>query len=118
MAPTYATQTKAYLEKKLYETRVKKYGNGIKEVTKSWKRYMDDCFIFWKYPWGDINELHDLLQNLHSKIKFTMEYSSKELPLFYILIKNVNGQIITDIYHKQTDTKQYLYFKSHHPKTV
>ena len=45
-----------------------------------------------------------------------MEHSLKELPFLDILIKNVNGQIITDIYYKPTDTQQYLYFKSHHPK--
>ena len=43
-----------------------------------------------------------LLQNLHPKIKFTMEHSSKELPFLDILIKNVNGQIIIDLYHKPT----------------
>ena len=30
--------------------------------------------------------------------------------------KNVNGQIITDIYHKPTDIQQYLHFRSYHPK--
>ena len=54
---------------------------------------------------GDINELHDLLQKLHPKIKFTMEHCSKELPFLDIFIKNVNGQIITDIYHKPTDSQ-------------
>ena len=34
-----------------------------------------------------------------------------------MLIKNENGQIITDIYHKPTDTQQYIHFKSHHPKS-
>ena len=48
--------------------------------------------------------------------KITMEDSSKELPFLDILIKNVNGQIITEISHKLTDTHQYLHFKSHHPK--
>ena len=33
-----------------------------------------------------------------------------------ILIKNVNGQIITDIYHKSTDTQQYIHFRSPPPK--
>ena len=76
MAPTYATVTLAYLKENLYEMIGKKYGNDIKEeFTKSWKRYLDDCFIFCKNPWGDINELYDLLQNLHPKIKFTMEHS-------------------------------------------
>ena len=45
-----------------------------------------------------------------------MEHSSKELPFLDIFIKNVNAQIITDIYHKPTDSQQYLHFKSHHPK--
>ena len=90
--------------------------NIKEEFTKSWKRYLDDCFIFWKCPWGNVNELHNLLQNPHPKIKFTMKHSSKELPFLDILIKNVNGQIITDIYHKSRDTQQYLLFKSHHPK--
>ena len=61
---------------------------------------------------GDINEL----QNLYSKIKFTMQHSSKELLFLDILIKNINGQIITDMYNKPTGTQQYLHFKTHHPK--
>ena len=88
MVPTYATLTLAYLEENLYEIIGKKYSNNIKgKFTKSWKRYLDDCFIFWKCPWGDINKLHDLLQNRHPKIKFTMEHSSEELPFLDILIK-------------------------------
>ena len=70
----------------------------------------------WSTYGGDNNELRNLLQNLHPKIKFTMEHSPKELPFLDILIKNVNGQIITDIYHKPTDTQQDLYFKRHHPQ--
>ena len=78
MAPTYTTLTLAYLEENLYEIG-KKYGNDIKEdFTKSWKRYLDNCIIFWKYPrWVDTNELHDLQQNLHPKIRFTMKHSLK-----------------------------------------
>ena len=88
LAPTYATLTLAYLEENLYEIIGKKYGNIIKEeFTKSWKRYLNDCFIFWKCPWGDINELRNLVQSLHPKIKFTMEHSSKELLFLDILIK-------------------------------
>ena len=29
-------------------------------------------------------------------------------------MKNENGQIITDIFHKHTDTQQYFHFNSHH----
>ena len=37
-----------------------------------------------------MNELHNILQNLHPKIKFTMD-SFKELPFLDILIKTENG---------------------------
>ena len=59
---------------------------------------------------GNINDLHNILQNLNPKIKFTMEYSCKELPFLDILVKNENGENITDIYHRPTNTQQYLYF--------
>ena len=65
-----------------------------------------------------IYKLHNLLQNLHPKIKFPMEHSFKELPFLDISIKNKNSQIITDIYHKPTDTLQYLHFNRHHPKNL
>ena len=74
----YAPLTLAYFEVNLYEIIGKKYHNDIKEeFIKSWKRYLDDCFIFWKYPWGDINELYNLQQSLHPKIKFTMKHSTE-----------------------------------------
>ena len=65
---------------------------------------MNDWFIFLKYFWGNINDLHNLLLNLHTKIKFTIECDFKEPPYLVFLIKNQNSQIITDIYHKPTDT--------------
>ena len=38
------------------------------------------------------------------------------MPFLDILIKNENDEIITDIYHKPTDTQQYLHFNSNHPQ--
>ena len=37
---------------------------------------------------GNVNNLHKLLQNLHPKIKFTIEHNFKELLVLDILIKN------------------------------
>ena len=116
-APTYTALTLAYLEENIYEIIGKNYCQNIKtEFIRSWKRYLDDCFIFLKSLWGNINNLYNLLQNLHPKMKSIMKHSVKELPFLDILIKNQNGQIITDFYHKPTDTQQYRCFKSHHLK--
>ena len=76
MAPMYATLTLGYLEKTLYRA----IGNAFDQIDLDtfdilWKRYLDDCIIFWDESWDDINELHNILQNLHPYMKFTMEYS-------------------------------------------
>ena len=81
MAQTYATLILAYLEESLYEKIGKKYSNDIKEefiIEKIFRWLLDilEC------PRGDVNELHNLLQNLHPKMKFTMEHSSKEITIF------------------------------------
>ena len=47
-----------------------------------------------------------------------MEYSSKEFPFLDILIKNVNGKIITDFYHKPTDTQQYFPLQKPSPQKL
>ena len=86
MVPTYDTLTWAYLEENLYEI--------IWKNTTIWKQnlfdhgkdskmtvsYHGNCSL------GNINDLHNLLQN--SKIKSTIEYSLKEQSFFDILIIN------------------------------
>jgi hypothetical protein len=48
VAPTYATLVSGYLEEKLYSTVKEKFGQNIESFTrKSWKHYLDDCFIIW-----------------------------------------------------------------------
>ena len=106
----YTTRTPPIFRRKSIWNHRQKCNKIITEFIRSWKRYLDDCFLFWKCQWDNINNLYNLLQNLHPKMKFTMEYSFKELPFVDILIKN--GQIITDINHNPTDIKQYLHFKS------
>ena len=47
-----------------------------------------------------------------------METSESQLPFLDILLLKKGTSIITDIYYKQTDTKQYLHFKSSHERHV
>ena len=119
VAPTYANLVLAYLEDKLYTNVAHKYGQEFTALfRKEWKRYLDDCFIFWKTSVGDIEELFTILQNLHENIKFTMEKHDEALPFLDILIIKEGRSIKTDIYYKPTDTKQYLHFRSSHERHV
>ena len=120
VAPIYATLTMAYLEETLYDKIEEKYGEEIKKTfIELWRRYLDDCFILWNPAWGNIDDLHSILQDLHTHFNFTMDKNSEEIPFLDILIKKDHqGNISTDIYRKPTDTQQYLHFRSQHPKNT
>ena len=83
-----------------------------------WKRYLDDCFIFWSKTDDELNDLHNMLNNLHPSIKFTMEKSTTELPFLDMLIIKQGRKIITDLYYEKTDAHQYFLFNSCHPSHV
>ena len=116
-APIYATLTIGYLEVKLYEKVTEVFGDefGNYFVT-NWKRFLDDCFIPWTKTVSDLESLHNILNNLHIDIKFTLQFSNTEQSFLDVLVKNREGKIETDIYYKDTDSKQYLLFNSCHPR--
>ena len=117
VAPTYANLVMGYLEIKMYQKVLEDFGNDFFIFIKSnWKRYLDDCFILWKYTLDKLKEFHILLNSINNNIQFTMDYSEKCLPFLDILVIKDHTEIKTDIYYKPTDTKQYLTFNSCHPK--
>ena len=63
----------------------------------------------------ELHHFHNILNSLHSDIKFTIELNENKLPFLDILITKYNTQLSTDIYSKETDTKQNLEFKSCYP---
>ncbi len=63
-------------------------------------------------------ELLALFNNLHEDLEFTIESSSTHLPFLDVLIK-VEGRLLeTTIYHKPTDSFNYLHFRSNHPAHI
>lgn len=117
MAPTYATLVMGYLEQILYEKYKEKFGNDdIEELINGFKRFLDDCFILWKRSTEELIIFHQILNSLHTKIKFTMETDDKELPFLDVLVYKQGNKIYTDIFYKGTDTHQYLNYRSCHPK--
>ena len=51
VAPTYATLVLAFLEEEMYKTV--KIENFAKYIKEQWKRFLDDCFIFWERSMTD-----------------------------------------------------------------
>ena len=78
------------------------------KLEKQWPPYLDDCFIYW-----DIKICHEneMLNDLHQNIKFTMEANSNRMNFLDIQLLVALDKIITDIYFKPIDTRNYVHFK-------
>ena len=119
IGPTYATLVMGYLEDQLYKKIIEDKGVIIgQRFIELWKRFLDDCFTIWYLDDGPIDYLIEALNSLHPDIHFTVNASKIEVPFLDIKIIKKDDNIVTDIYHKPTDTKNYLLFSSHHPRHV
>ncbi|XP_061180683.1 uncharacterized protein LOC133189301 [Saccostrea echinata] len=111
MAPTYATLTLGYLEEKMYQKVGEQFNEEVKNyISNYWKRYLDDCFIVWKFSDNELSTFKTLLNELNPDIRFTAEESTDRIPFLDILLIKENDFILTDIYYKPTDMHQYLHF--------
>ena len=71
MAPTYATLVMGYLEANLYRKYKETFGKiEAEEFIKIFKRFLDDCFLFWKRSIEDLHKFQNIINNLHEKIYF------------------------------------------------
>ena len=118
-APVYATLVIAYLETKLYKKFQEQFGlEERKKFQQEWMRYLDDCFIYWDTRLGPVTQLHNMLNELHHNIKFTIETNDQRMNFLDITMMVQKKKVITDIYYKPTDTHNYVPFNSTHPKHI
>ena len=93
------------------------FGSDFRQYLEAnYKRFLDDCFLIFTRSEDQLTKFHNLLNDLHSSIKFTIEKSRTSLPFLDTLLIKENGQLLTDIYYKPTDSKQYLLYTSCQPK--
>ncbi len=116
-APPYATLSVGYFEHKMYIRVQIQFSNDLAEyLRKYWRRFLDDIWTYWLKKFGDFMTFFNMLNGLHPSITFTIEQSETEIPFLNILIRKNDNAVTTDIYYKKTDTKNYLPFKSYHPR--
>ena len=117
VAPTYATLVLGYLEEKLFSTVGETFGQDFEIFLKqSWKRFLDDCFIIWDRGEDQLTAFFNILNTLSPTLKFTMESNRNMLSFLDVMVIKRDNRIVTDVFYKLTDTKQYLMFNSCHPK--
>ena len=113
MAPSYANLFMADLETSFLATQ------SIKPLL--WKRFIDDIMCIWP---GTIPQLETFLNDLnsfHPTIKFTWEYSEKNITFLDLNIykgKRFQKHHLLDMstFFKKTNTFQYLHYSTSHPK--
>ena len=108
MAPAYANIFMHDLESRLLDLApVKPY---------LWLRYIDDIFMIWTAGKEQLQEFLEWMNQYHDTIKFTWDWSRKNVNYLDVRVINNNGVIETDLYTKPTDKHQYLFRTSCHPK--
>ena len=95
-APSYAIIYMAALEEDFLETLIKKLW--------LWWRYIDDIFMIWQHGEDELKIFLDKLNNFHSSIKFTCEYSRENVNHLDVQVVVTEGKLITGLYIKQTDS--------------
>ena len=106
-APNYANMYMGWLEDRfVYCTQ--------------WYNHIIDwiCFIndIWKGDSDSLNTFKEYLNSVVPFIKFTHKISSASVKFLYTkVMRDSNGNISTDVYHKPTDMHQYLHCMSGHP---
>ena len=79
-------------------------------MIKFYSRYVDDTLVLIKDE--NINAVHNALNRFHKNIKFTVDKFTNETPHFLDIEIAPDG---LTIYHKETQTGQYMHFKSNTP---
>ena len=106
-APPYACIFMSDLETKFLE------GQHLQHLV--WLRYFDDIFLIWTHGEKSLQRFLEELNDFNQNIKFTYEYSAKNIPFLDLKVGLKDGKITTDLHVKPTDRHQYLHFSSVHP---
>ena len=119
VAPKYAHLTMGYLEVLLKKKCLEEFGE---EKTNSffqfYFRFLDDIFLITDLSFSDIERFILIFNNFHQSFKFTSNINLYFANFLDVQVSQTNNIISTDIFHKATDSFQYLHFSSQHPSHI
>ena len=108
-APIFATLVLAYLEEKMYTKSEEEFGSDFRQYLEAnYKSFLDDCFLIFRRSEDQLTKFHNLLNDHHSSINFTIEKSRTSLPFLDTLLIKENGQLQTDILEFFSESKVEL----------
>ncbi|CAJ0936058.1 unnamed protein product [Ranitomeya imitator] len=76
-------------------------------------------FLVWTGTLDSLKGFHEYLNSIIPELKFTIQYSMKEIPfLDTLVLKDTMGSLTLDLYNKPTDCNSLLHYSSCHPRTT
>ena len=72
-------------------------------------------FFIWEHGEKSLEKLLNQLNTLHPTIRFTAEYSKEAINFLDVNVRLVEGELMTDLFVKPTNTHQFLDPSSSHP---
>ena len=105
----------AFLEVKMFRLLPQLYPRDFVDfVIRSFFRFLDDLFYEWLVDF-DIKPLYDLLNSLDPDIKFLLDAIRDISNYLDVTVSKVDGRLVFNIYHKPTNSFNYLKYTSCHP---
>ncbi len=80
-------------------------------------RYIDDIFIIWTESEEELQKFITHMNDCTTFFNFTSEVSPSTVTFLDTRITIEDNQLVTDLYCKPTDSHNFLYFSSAHPKS-
>ena len=80
-----------------------------------WWWYIDDVFFIWEHGKDSLKQCIETLNACHPTIKFTAEWSKKEINFLDVNVRLINRQLEAYLHIKPTDTRHSLDSTYCHP---
>ena len=111
MAPPYANLFMGLIEDGI--------NGAFPSLISFWKRFIDDIFFIFIGSETQLKEVFTHMTSIHPTIKFTFEYSPKQIAFLDTLVYvDSDRHLQTNIFRKPTDRMCLLHFSSNHPRHV
>ena len=107
----------AYLEVKMFAMLPTIYPQDFVDfIIRNYFRLLDDIIHAWLAKF-DVTQFYEIFDSLDENLKFIFSVLAKNTNFLDISLKvDDDDHLIMDIYHKPTDSHNYLNYKSSHPK--
>ena len=105
----------AFLEVRMFALLPSIYPRDFVDfIIRNYFRFLDDVFHLWLKQF-DITAFYEVFENLDPNLKYIFSQLATMSNFLDILFKNVNNVVTMDVYHKPTDSFNFLHHRSCHP---